>query len=133
MLSEAQRLSLSFTENVALLSLLRRAPTASQANPRTSSTDRDQGRVLSFEREASLTNTLAFLSGISDDPAHVVATCVEELPSGNGIRVVVAINKVGADRGNKVLARIKNGLEEIFRHLSRANNGMSSESGTQTI
>ncbi|KAK4132321.1 hypothetical protein BT67DRAFT_425741, partial [Trichocladium antarcticum] len=124
LLEEQHRLSLSFAENVALLSLLRRAPTAPQANPRTSSADRDQGRVLSFEREASLTNTFAFLSGISDDPAHVVATCVEELPRGHGIRVVVAINKVGPDRGNTVLARIKKGLEEIFSHLSRPNNGM---------
>ncbi|KAL2016531.1 hypothetical protein VTK56DRAFT_3425 [Thermocarpiscus australiensis] len=117
------RESLSLAENVALLSLLRRAPDPPQTNQRTLlAVNQDSGRVLSFEREASLTNTLAFLSGISDDPSHVVATCVEELPSGKGIRAIVAINKLGPESGDQVLMRIKIGLEKIFDRLSRANN-----------
>ncbi|KAK4034802.1 hypothetical protein C8A01DRAFT_18450 [Parachaetomium inaequale] len=121
MLSERQRRqSLSFAENVALLSLLRRAPTARHANPRPHSVaQEDSGRLLSFEREVSLTNTLAFLCGISDNPLHVVATCVEELVSRKGIRVLVAINKKHSTSGSGTLMRIKCGLEEVFRYLSR--------------
>lgn len=127
MVSETQRRqNLFLAENAALLSLLSKAPIASQSNPRTAIAGPDPTRLLSFERESSLTNTLAFLSGISDDPSHVVATCVEELPRGNGIRVVVAINKMHPSSGNDVLARIKSGLEEIFRRLAQLKDGISS-------
>jgi hypothetical protein len=126
MVLETQReQSLSFAENLALLSRLRLAPTTQQANPRPSSATRDDaGRRLSFEREVSLTNTLAFLCGISDKPLHVVATCVEELSSEKGIRIVVAINKKHATNASGILSRIKDGLVKIFRHLSQTDGGV---------
>ena len=80
---------------------------------------------MSFKHEVGLTKTLAFLSGISDNPAHVVAVCVEELTSGSGIRVVVAVNKKNPGSGSGILMRIKDGLERIFSQLSRLNNGTS--------
>jgi hypothetical protein len=115
-----QQSSLSLAENVALLSLLSRAPAERRDNPRPSWAD-DQG-VLSFDREAELAATIAFLSGVSDSPSHVVATCVEER-SGGGIRVAVAMNRERPGSGDDVLARIKSGLERIFCHL--ANYGLS--------
>lgn len=129
MLSEAQRaLSLAFAENVALLSLLCQAPTAHRVNVRPPSMcSQDPGRVLSFEQETKLTSTLAFLCGISDSPAHVLATCVEELPSREGIRVVVAVNKKATDSGRRVLDRVKEGLGGLFDLLSRASNGVFPE------
>ncbi|KAK3989146.1 hypothetical protein QBC44DRAFT_308759 [Cladorrhinum sp. PSN332] len=81
----------------------------------------DSSRKLSFDCEACLTSTLAFLSGISDDPGHVVAVCVEELVGFNGLRVLVAINKKNHESGIGVLKRIEEGLERIFGYLSRAN------------
>ncbi|KAK3904626.1 hypothetical protein C8A05DRAFT_13526 [Staphylotrichum tortipilum] len=124
MLSQAQsRQRLCFTENAALLSRLSEAPAASHANPwPTTLSDQDHDRVLSREREADLTATLAYLSGISDNPSHVVATCVEELSGGRGIRVVVAVNKECPSSGNDILARIKSGLERIFSCLASINN-----------
>ncbi|KAL2259416.1 hypothetical protein VTK26DRAFT_6920 [Humicola hyalothermophila] len=113
------RLTQSLAENAALLSLLTKAPAAAQSNPRPAIVNPDPTRLLSFERESSLANTFAFLSGISDYPSDVVAACVEELPGGNGIRVVVAINKLHAESGCNVLARIKDGLDEIFRRLAQ--------------
>lgn len=126
MLSETQRCqSLSFAENIALLSHLRLAPTTQQVNPQPCSDTRDDsGRRLSFEDEVSLANSLAFLCGISDDPHHVAAACVEELSGEKGIRIVVAINKKHATSADETLIRIKDGLVEIFWDLSQANRGV---------
>jgi hypothetical protein len=119
MLSEAQpQSSLLFAENVALLSLLSRAATDPHINTCGSSTDREPPG-----HETDLTSTLAFLSGISDNPSHVVATCVEEPSDHKGIRVLVAINKERPEAGNDILNRIKSGLEGIFRRLAHANTG----------
>ncbi|KXX78698.1 Protein arginine N-methyltransferase 2 [Madurella mycetomatis] len=102
---------------------LGRAPIAPQANPRIPGLLKgDAERLLQFEQEERLAGTLAFLSGVSDDPSHVIALCIEELTGGKGVRIVVAINKKGPDAGNDVLERIKKGLENIFSHLSRINN-----------
>lgn len=112
-------------ENIALLSLFSRAPIAPQANPQIpGGFKEDAGRLLQFEQEERLAGTLAFLSGVSDDPSHVIALCTEELADGKGIRIVVAINKKGPESGDCVLERIKKGLENIFGHLSRINNGV---------
>ncbi|KAK4116494.1 hypothetical protein N656DRAFT_692707, partial [Canariomyces notabilis] len=107
-------------ENIALLSILSRAPTPSQGNPRPS-TEKDAGRLLSFRQEQRLAEVLAFISGISDDPTRVVALCVEELAIGKGIRVVIAINKTGPESGSDILQRIQNGLKNLFSHLAQVN------------
>jgi hypothetical protein len=129
MLSEAQRhSSLTFAENVALASLICRAAADPQENdPLSSSACQDPGRVLSAEQEADLTSSFAFLSGISDKPTDVVATCVEEPSDGKGIRVVVAVNKERPGSGNDILARIESGIQRIFRYLSCANSGALSQ------
>jgi hypothetical protein len=129
MLSQTQHQSfVSFTENIALLSLLSRAPAEPQENPRPQwADDENRNRALSFDHEADLTRALAFVAGISDSPSHVVATCVEERRGGKGIRVVVAINKEHPGSGNDILDRIKSGLEKLFRRLACAGNGVSSK------
>ncbi len=128
MLSETQRRqNISFAENVALLYPLCRSPDVPHANPWPAGlVNQDSGRALSFKNEVSLAKTLAFLSGISDDPARVVAVCVEEL-SGSGIRVVVAVNKKNPRSGNDILMRIKNGLEGVFGQLSRVYNASNTD------
>jgi len=127
MLSEGQpQSSLLFAENVALLSLLSRAATDPRDNTLASSADYEPPhQVLSPERETDLTNTLAFLSGVSDNPSHVVAICVEEPSDQKGIRVLVAINKERPESGNDILNLIKSGIERIFRRLASVNNGRS--------
>ncbi|KAK4165777.1 hypothetical protein QBC43DRAFT_207925 [Cladorrhinum sp. PSN259] len=113
--------ALSTVENIALLSLLNRTPTLPGDNVRQiSHSKQDVSRILSFDCEISLTSTLAFLSGVSDDPGHVVAVCVEELIDSSGLRVLVAINKKNPESGIGVLGRIEEGLGKIFGYLSRA-------------
>ncbi|KAK4157848.1 hypothetical protein C8A00DRAFT_11349 [Chaetomidium leptoderma] len=133
MLSETQPPpSQLLAESAALLSLLSRIITDPRDNRREPSVpDQDSGRLLPFEREADLAGTFAFLSGISDKPSHVVATCIEELSSGRGIRVVVAVNKEHPKSGDGILARIKSGLERIFRCLADANNASDAALGDQ--
>ncbi|KAK0618034.1 hypothetical protein B0T17DRAFT_321145 [Bombardia bombarda] len=114
--------AVSCAEKIALLHVLSEATNSYPARinlPTPVKPTQILGRILSFDRESKLTSMLAFLSAVSDE--HVVATCVEELPAGNGIHVRLAINKLGASFGNKVLDRIKQGLDNIFSLLSRAN------------
>jgi hypothetical protein len=124
MSSEKQRRQhLFLAENVALLSQIHKAPAAPDENPRPQ--DEDPTRILSLEREVNLTRSLAFICGISNNPNRVVATCVEEVANKNSIRVLVAVNRVGPEFGKEFLARIKEGLEAIFGHLSRVKKGTS--------
>ncbi|KAL2270185.1 hypothetical protein VTJ83DRAFT_2369 [Remersonia thermophila] len=116
---EQRQQHLILAENIALLSRLVQAPTAPYDNPRPSSAAaRDPGRVLSFDTEVCLASTLAFLGSISDDPCHVIAVCVEEVPSTRSIQVVVAINKEWPDSQEGVLNRIQHGLTVVLGRLA---------------
>ncbi len=116
--------SITCAENIVLLSILNEVPNSSQSNPLpVVESDPELRRVLSLERESHLAGTIAFLSGISHDASHIVATCVEEVPRGAGMRVVLAINKEHAASGNSVLQKIKLGLQNVFRVLSEATRG----------
>ncbi|KAK4105892.1 hypothetical protein N658DRAFT_136998 [Parathielavia hyrcaniae] len=122
MVSKKQRRQiLSLAENTALLSLLRRAPTAAYVNEPSPSLLDDSGRILSSKTEVGAANAFAYLCGVSDDPNHVIALCVEELTDKRGIRVVVAINRERPASGDDILERIKHGLEQLLGHLSRVN------------
>lgn len=124
--AEKRRLDFERSQNIALLSLLTRNPTSLKVNtcaPRISGGK--QIRVLSFERESHLAEALAFISGISDKPDHVVAICIEELSGVGGLRVLVAVNRsTHANTTDKqILGRIKSGLEGVFRVLARVTSG----------
>ncbi|KAK4192787.1 hypothetical protein QBC35DRAFT_202607 [Podospora australis] len=120
------RLPLSCAEDITLLSQFTSAPSGPQANQTIHSQSLfDPGRVLPFECEVSLASTLAFLAGISDDPGHVTALCVEELAGRQGVRILLAINKDGSRptndaSANDILGEIQDGLKRIFSHLAQA-------------
>lgn len=54
----------------------------------------------------------------------MVAVAVEELNGGNGIRVVVAINRCAPDSGQAVLGSVKKGLEEVLGLLMKGGKGL---------
>ncbi|KAK3329744.1 hypothetical protein B0H66DRAFT_36839 [Apodospora peruviana] len=117
-----RRLAFECAQDIALLSLLPQPLASPQPNtPRSAVPGKRSNRVLSFDRERSLTEALAFISSISDDPGHVVATCTEELSSGRGVKVLLAINRSDPDSHQPILDRIKSGLEVVFGLLARAN------------
>jgi hypothetical protein len=120
MLSKAQRkLQLCLAENASLLYHVTKAPTDAKDNPCPSTAvANDPRRTLSFDDEVCLTSTLAYISAISDDPNHVIAVCVEELPDRKSIRIVIAINKERPDSQDEVLKRIKDGLAVVLSHLA---------------
>ena len=77
--------------NISLLYLLRKEPGKARGkSPKQSHKQPNPVRVLDFGRECDLVDTLAFISGHTDDPEGVVAVCVEEeSPSSLIIRIAV--------------------------------------------
>lgn len=63
------------------------APTKNTINPET-----DQTRSLTFSQEKDIASNLAFLSATSDDSRKIMAVCVEEHSSGEGITIRIASN-----------------------------------------
>lgn len=49
-------------------------------------------RTLSFKHEIITAQQLAFICAYSDDPLHVLATCVEERPANQGLAIRLAAN-----------------------------------------
>ncbi|KAK4140316.1 uncharacterized protein C8A04DRAFT_15069 [Dichotomopilus funicola] len=124
MLSEKERRQYQvLAENAALLYQLRPSPTARHVNKRPAwAVNQDPSRFLSFDQELDLTSALAFICGVSDNPLHVVATCVEEITGRGrqkGIRAVVAINGNNPQSSIGTSTKVKDGLEAVFMQLSR--------------
>ncbi|KAK4216045.1 hypothetical protein QBC37DRAFT_106675 [Rhypophila decipiens] len=120
---EQRRLDFERSQNIALLSLLTKNPSPVEIRscPVHISNHDLNGRTLSFSRESHLVEALAFISGVSDSSDHVVALCVEELPSRSGLRVAIAVNRsaYANPSDTRLLSRIKTGLESIFHLLAR--------------
>jgi hypothetical protein len=118
------RQNIRFAENIAVLSVLSPFPLPPSTNPiPTLANSKGPVRILSFERESSLVSGLAFLAGVSDNPNHVVALCLEELPGKDGLKALLGINKAQPGDAEEVLATTKRGLQEIFEVLSRVRYG----------
>lgn len=114
-----------FAENVALLQRLTACPSLPSTNPSPPlANSRGPARILSFERERTVTSGLAFLAGTSDNPNYIVAVCVEENPKKDGLSVVLAINKTGPRDAEDVLDTIKLGLQGVFNKLGEVRYGM---------
>ena len=111
--------AITCAENIALLHLLHSVPTTPSSNPIDSLLACRNGYALSFEKERSLADTLAFLSKIENDPNHVPAVCIEEGPKSAFLNILLAVNKAKRDGGNQFLQKLKQGFEKIFAILSR--------------
>jgi hypothetical protein len=70
-----------------------------------------------MSQESELATNLAFLAGISDDPSHIMAVCIEELPKAEGCQVLVAINKCLPTDGDDILGKVQRGFQQIFGRL----------------
>ncbi|KAH8759990.1 hypothetical protein F5883DRAFT_606458 [Diaporthe sp. PMI_573] len=80
-------------ENISLLFLLHPTPSPPIRIPVNAEPLLKAGYSLPFEKERSLTSTLAFLCSIRDDPNRIPAVCIEEDPDSAGLVIVIAINK----------------------------------------
>jgi hypothetical protein len=76
--------------NIKLLRILREVPAEQKRHGLPSVYD--HGRVLTLEHEIEIADNLAFLSASTGDNDEVTAVCVEENPSGDGLRIRVASN-----------------------------------------
>ena len=105
---------------IALLSLVNNKP----EDPRVTKSGEYTGaqviqprRTLTFKHEISITQHFAFICAYSEDPLHVVATCIEETIPRNCLIIRVAANTGTHET-------LLNGLEEISRILqNEATNG----------
>lgn len=123
---EQRRLDFERSQNIALLFVLTKNPIPPTVNECPDSIlKQTKGHTLSFKRESHLAEAVAFISGISDNPDHVVATCLEELSGDGGLRVLVAINRSTPENptDRRILGQITTGLEGVFRLVARASKG----------
>lgn len=111
-------------ENVALLHLLHSIPIPPASNPPHPLPVRQKTYALPFEKERSLTGTLAFLSSVKDDPNHITAVCVQEGPNSAFLNVLLAVNKARQGDGHQVLQNLRQGFEKIFTVLYRVTDGV---------
>jgi len=119
-LSPAVRLA----QDITVLHMLSEVPEPTARQPRRSPNHPTKNRVLSLPQEQDLTSTLAFLSGVSHDGNHVTAVAVEEVNSGRGLRMWLAINKMVTDSNQAELSRLQQAFEGLFKSLARASKGM---------
>jgi hypothetical protein len=111
-------------ENTALLALLSQVPRApTNLPPYNVSNEIGLGRELSFEQEHMICTGLAFLSGISDDPNHVMAVAVQENMNPKSITIRLAINKANPNGAEGTLSKAVHGFRQIFCILSRVAHG----------
>ena len=110
-------------ESIGLLHLLHAVPSLPSSNLIDPLRVRQEGYIVSFERERCLVSTLAFLSSISDDPNLIPAAAVQQGHNPASLSVLLAVNKQKQDDGNQFLQDIKQGFEGIFTALSRAVDG----------
>jgi hypothetical protein len=97
---------------IALLSLLSDLPEQPSINVSSQHIEAQEsqfGRTLAFKHEISIAQQLAFICAYSDDPLHVLATCIEENISRGCLVIRVAANtgkhKILVD-GLKTISRI---------------------------
>ncbi|KAI1442780.1 hypothetical protein F5Y02DRAFT_238571 [Annulohypoxylon stygium] len=106
-------------ERIAALHFLHHVPVDPSTNPVTTVQSRTAGYTLPFEKERDLASTLAFLALFKDDNNHIPAVCIEEGPNAAYINVLLAVNKLGYDGGQQMLADLKNSFDGIFSLLDQ--------------
>jgi hypothetical protein len=86
--SSVDRLSVK----IAILGLISNLPEPPSVNIPSPSIESQPGRSLTFKHEISIAQQLAFICAYSDDPLHVLATCVEEASPSDGLTIHLAAN-----------------------------------------
>ncbi|KAF5661140.1 hypothetical protein FHETE_8586 [Fusarium heterosporum] len=109
------------TRNIALLYYLGRIgcqPTKNSVRDCEGIRNTSIDRKLPLEHEKLLTQSLAFLSSIRDNPLHVTAACVEERESG--IVLIVAANAKDSHGSSEYLDAVRQGFNGIFSLLEES-------------
>ncbi len=75
----------------------------------------DQERRLSVEQEAEIVRNLSFLCYRRKDPHSVTAICIEEVPSGKGLVVRMAVSGTTTLHAEEGLRQICSLLEQVSR------------------
>ncbi|KAI0547504.1 hypothetical protein F4679DRAFT_553778 [Xylaria curta] len=116
-----QRMTIRYTENIAMLYLLHRVPALPSSNIKTDAQFKQAGYSLPFTEERRLAGVFAFLAHKDDDSDHIPAVCLQEVPKQDTISILLAVNKGSPADGKPYLSKIKGGFERIAAKLSGVN------------
>lgn len=116
--------AITCAENIALLYFLHKHPKAAFATPllpfknKTSSEIHQRvGYTLPLRLENSLAAVLAYLAHTDDDPNHIPAACIQELPETGTLRLLLAVNRENSTSAREYISNVKNRFEDIFALL----------------
>lgn len=109
--SSGQEIQKRLVENITLLWALCEVPNLPKENELRGS--QDERRKLSLDREKQLVDSFAFIAASTEDPLRVMAVCIEECPSEDGMIIRLASNT-----GD--LSSIEQGFNGIARTLEQA-------------
>jgi len=116
--------AITCAENIAILSLPHKVVERQKTDSVPVVGVEQETRRLSLKQESDLSRTLAFLAGITDDPHHIAALCIEEDEAFGGLQIVVAINRTRPDDGSEVLTTTRSGFWDILLVLERVSKGV---------
>ncbi|KAI1741950.1 hypothetical protein F4680DRAFT_50162 [Xylaria scruposa] len=113
-----ERMTIRYTENIAMLHILHRVPALPSSNFKTDAQFKQTGYSLPFTEERRLAGVFAFLAHIDDDSDHIPAVCLHEIPKQGTINILLAVNKSELADSEAYLSTIKGGFDRITTTLS---------------
>jgi hypothetical protein len=114
--------------DIALLSLVTESP--EKPSDHRQSHISGEGRAISLKDERSICHQLSFICAYSQDPGHIVATCIEEGESNNqALMIRIAANS--GKHGNLLAAL--NGMASILQNEAKKGGCLPSTRTTHTL
>jgi hypothetical protein len=114
--------------NIALFSLVTESPERPSDHERSHMSE--EGRTICLKDERSICHQLSFICAHSQDPAHIMATCIEEMGSNNqALTIRIAAN---SGKHGKVLAAL-NDMASVLQNEAKKGNRLLSMQTTHTL
>ena len=109
-------------QNIAILHLLCKIPTAPSSSQPSDQISSSDGRyILSFDEEKKLCHSLAFISGSKVGSESISAVCIWQ--NKTYLDVLVAVNRNSSEDGRNVISVMGKGFDRIFEVMSQQPQG----------
>ena len=114
-------------ERISLLFLLHTVPCLPSRTPLESRLHHEQGYTLTLNEERRLVESLAYLANDKEDTNHIPALCVQESAETSSFQLLLAVNRIDWQDGDRELQRLRVSYDNIIAQLSDGERGMSSQ------